>query len=69
MLQNRIWQPYQENNSCYEEQAFLGSSELSMCSQRKKTEEDAAKRIAELIAEYGSSHDMDPAILLGTGQQ
>lgn len=68
MNQNQSWQPLQDKNSC-DEEAILNSSELSMRRRRTIAEEDVGKRIAELVAEYCSSHDIDPAILLGPGRQ
>ena len=69
MNQNQSWQPHQDKDSCDKEDANLSSSELSMRRRRTIAEEDVGKRIAELVAEYCSSHDMDPAILLGPGRQ
>lgn len=69
MNQDQSWLPDQDRISCNGEEATLNSSELSMCIRRPTAEEDVVKRIAELVAKYCSSHDIDPAILSGPGRQ
>jgi len=67
--ENQIWDPYENEDSTEDRINSLTSGELSMWSRSDRNDEDVGNSLGELVAEYCSMYDLNPAVLLGSGRQ
>jgi len=68
MNQEQSWQPLKNERSQEKAEVTLSSGELSFQPQRNSTEE-IRNHLSELVSEYCSQYDLDPAELEGRGRQ
>lgn len=69
MDQNQSWHPNENDNSTEIEIMPLKSGELSMRPRHDHTEEGVGKCLGELVTEYCSMHNLNPAVLMGRGRE